>query len=98
MREVPGSILFDDVQFSFSYLVEKKFEDCEKTEVSLKWHRLFTKHKRASPKAEYIQLPSPTPLLAETPRLRTKPRFPAKAPTKYNDTLDFTNLLFLRIV
>ena len=30
MSEVPGSILGADVQFSFFFLVEKKFDDCEK--------------------------------------------------------------------
>ena len=28
--EVPGSILGADVQFSFFFLVEKRFDDCEK--------------------------------------------------------------------
>ena len=30
MPEVPGSILGADVQFSFFFLVEEKFDDCEK--------------------------------------------------------------------
>ena len=30
MPEVPGLILSGDVQFSFFFLVEKKFDDCEK--------------------------------------------------------------------
>ena len=29
MSEVPGSILGADVEFSFFFLVEKKFDDCE---------------------------------------------------------------------
>ena len=31
MPEVPGSILGADVQFSFFFLVEEKFDDCEKS-------------------------------------------------------------------
>ena len=30
MPDVPGSILGDDVYFSFFFLVEKYFDDCEK--------------------------------------------------------------------
>ena len=30
MQEVPGSILGADVQFSFFFLVEEKFDACEK--------------------------------------------------------------------
>ena len=30
MQEVPGTILGGDVQFSFFFLVEKNFDDCEK--------------------------------------------------------------------
>ena len=46
MSDIPASILGADVQFSFFFLVDKKFDDCEK--VSLKWHRPFTKRKGAA--------------------------------------------------
>lgn len=43
MPEIPGPILGGDVQ-SFFILLENNFDDSEKNfQVSVKWHRPFTK-------------------------------------------------------
>ena len=45
MPEVPGWIPGGDVQFSFYFLVHKKFDDSDKI-LSLNWPRPFTKRTR----------------------------------------------------